>query len=72
MAKLRLRLFIDYEADPKYYDTDDPKQMALIDSRIGEDESIRIHELNDLITVFLSSGRYDHLEWYVEAHPDEQ
>ena len=71
MAKLRLRLFIDYEADPAAYDTDNPKQMALIDSRIGEDESIRLHELDELVQIFLSSGQYDRLEWWVEAHPDQ-
>lgn len=46
--KTKLRITIEYEADSKYYDTKDPKEMAQIDeNNFREDPSSLIEMLGD-------------------------
>lgn len=45
MTKLRLTLTYEYEADPKYYDTDVPADMARVDQEQMQDDPAAMIEM---------------------------
>jgi hypothetical protein len=42
MIKLRLTVTVDYNADPRWYDTDDPEQMSAIDLANFKDDFMHL------------------------------